>query len=155
MRKLLKVIAALVLAGAVLIGGGILLAKGGVDNPISEAVDQAGTGAANAALDAIGIKDKADAILRDNAGRISEMTGLPRTAVDSLIDGLDIQSWQVTTLPSDAVPQGTTSIPYDGMDVTLTTYDDPSIVTVQTSMGAVTLAVPASAQGTIEYLRYL
>lgn len=155
MKKLMKAVAALLLACIVILGGGVLLAKNGVDNPISQAADQAGAGAANAALNAIGIKEKADALLRDNTAPISQMTGLPETMVDAMIDDLDIQSWQVATLPAGAVPTGSVDLDHEGTAITLTTYDDPSIVTVQTAAGAVTLSVPASAQSTIRTLQTL
>lgn len=153
MKKLLKAMAIIVLAAIVVLAGGILLAKNGVENPVSKAADQAGVNAANAALDAIGIKEKADALLHDNADLIAKKTGLPASVVDSMIDELDIQSWQVATLPSDAVPQGSADLEYEGTTVTLTTYEDPSIVTVQTRAGSVTLAVPPSAQATINALQ--
>lgn len=155
MKKVLKVIAAILLAIIVVLAAGFALDQAGIDNPISKAADEAGAGAANAALDSIGIKEKADALLRDNAGRISQMTGIPESMVNSMIDDLDIQSWQVATLPSDATPVGSTTLDYNGTNVQLTTYDDPSVVSVETAMGTVTLAVPASAQSTIEYLQYL
>lgn len=155
MKKLMKAVATLLLACILIIGGGVLLAKNGVDNPISQAADQAGAGAANAALDAIGIKEKADALLRDNVTLISQKTGLPTPMVESMIDGLDIQNWQVAPLPAGAVPTGSVDLEHEGTAITLTTYDDPSIVTVETGAGAVTLAVPASTQSTIRTLQAL
>lgn len=155
MKKLMKAVAALILACILIVGGGVLLAKNGVDNPISQAADQAGANAANAALDATGIKDKADALLRDNAALISQETGLPEPMVNAMIDELDIKSWQVTTLPAGAVPTGSFDLEHEGTTVTLTTYGDPSIVTVGTGVGAVTLSVPASAQSTIRTLQTL
>lgn len=155
MKKIRKTIAAILLACIVLVGGGILLAQNGMENPISKAADQAGANAANAALDAIGIKEKADGILRDNAGLISQETGLPESMVNAMIDDLDIQSWQVTPLPANATPANSANLDHEGTNVTLTTYDDPSIVTVETPAGTVTLAVPASAQATISSLQAL
>ena len=75
--------------------------------------------------------------------------------VDAMIDDLDIQSWQVATLPAGAVPTGSVDLDHEGTAITLTTYDDPSIVTVRTAAGAVTLSVPASAQSTIRTLQAL
>lgn len=155
MKKLMKAVAALLLACILIVGGGVLLAKNGVDNPISQAADQAGAGAANAALDAIGIKERADELLRDNVTLISQKTGLPAPMVESMIDSLDIQSWQVAPLPAGAVPTGSVDLEHEGTAITLTTYDDPSIVTVETGAGAVTLAVPASTQSTIRTLQAL
>lgn len=143
MKKLWKTIAALLLACIVLVAGGLILAQNGLENPVSKVADQA---TANAALDAIGIKERADELLRENAGRISSATGIPEAAVQNMIDELDVQSWQVAPLPEGAVAQETANIAYDGIDATITAYDDPSIITVETNMGTVTLAVPESAQ---------
>lgn len=72
-----------------------------------------------------------------------------------MIDNLDIQSWEVTSLPKDAVPTGTSNVNLEGTAAELTTYDDPSVVTVGTSAGSVTLKVPPTAQGYIQCLGYL
>lgn len=150
-----KVIAAIALAAVVLVGGGLALREAGIDNPVSQATDQAGQSAANAALDAIGIKGKANEMLHENAGRIAEATGIPKLMVDRMIDELDIESWQLTTLPKSATPTGTTTVDYNGTKLDLTIYDDPSVVTVGTDMGDITLAVPSSVQGTISFLKNL
>ena len=76
-------------------------------------------------------------------------------AVDAAIDALDIQSWEVTNLPEGAEKTGSANISYSGTDATITTYDDPSVVTV-TAMGQdITLAVPDSAQSYLPFLSYL
>ncbi len=155
MKKLLKIIAILVLAAVVVVGGGILLAKNGIDNPVSDAAQQATYGATNAAIDATGIKGQIDAALRDNAGEISRQTGIPEGIVDGMIDDLDVQSWKVVPLPSDAVPAGTSDINYGGHDAEITTYDNPGFVTISTGSGSVTLEVPGNAQGYLPYLEYL
>lgn len=155
MKKIMKVTAAILLAVVVLVVGGLALSNAGIQNPISQAADQAGTGAANAALDAIGIKEKADSMLHENAGKIAQMTGLPESMVNGMIDDLDVQSWQVASLPSEATALSSTDVSYNGMTVWLTTYDDPSVVTVDTDLGTVSLAVPESAQSTIKLLQDL
>ncbi|WP_165253749.1 hypothetical protein [Adlercreutzia sp. ZJ304] len=151
MKKALKLLAVLVIAVVLVLGGGILLEKAGIETPISGVANKA----ANTALDASGIKSKADSALRSNASKIAEKTGLPVSSVNSMIDNLNIESWQVTNLPADATATGTTSMTYDGVSATVTTYDDPSVVTVDTGAGEVTLEVPASAQDYIGYLGYL
>lgn len=71
------------------------------------------------------------------------------------IDALDIQSWEVTSLPEGAEKTGSANVSYSGTDATITTYDDPSVVTV-TAMGQdITLAVPDSAQSYLPFLSYL
>ncbi|WP_165061557.1 hypothetical protein [Adlercreutzia sp. ZJ154] len=151
MKKVLKLLAVLVIAVVLVLGGGILLEKAGIETPISGVANKA----ANTALDASGIKSKVDSALRSNASKIAEKTGLPVSSVNSMIDNLNIESWQVTNLPADATATGTTSMTYDGVSATVTTYDDPSVVTVDTGAGEVTLEVPASAQDYIGYLGYL
>ena len=50
---------------------------------------------------------------------------------------------------------GSANVSYSGTDATITTYDDPSVVTV-TAMGQdITLAVPDSAQSYLPFLSYL
>ena len=77
------------------------------------------------------------------------------TELDAAIDALDIQSWEVTSLPEGAEKTGSANVSYSGTDATITTYDDPSVVTV-TAMGQdITLAVPDSAQTYLPFLSYL
>ena len=64
--------------------------------------DMIGTGVANAALDASGIKGQIDSTLRENVSAIASATGMSESQVTSAIDQLNIESWSVTTLPSDA-----------------------------------------------------
>ena len=152
MKKALKIILIVIVAAVVVIGGGIVLANNGIDNPVSDAVEDASYGAANAALDASGIKSQINDALHENADAIARETGLPPAMVGSMIDNLDIESWKVAPLPKDAVETGTTAIDYNGYNAKLTTYDDPNVVTVATDMGTVTLEVPANAQGYLKYL---
>lgn len=155
MKKLLKILGIVVVAVVVVIGSGVLLAKNGIDNPVNDAAEQATYEAANAAVDATGIKKQIDSALRDNAGEISRQTGLPQGVVDGMIDGLDVESWKVVPLPGGAVAESTSDVSYGGYDAEITTYDDPSVVTVSTGSGSVTLEVPANAQGHLQYLEYL
>lgn len=155
MKKLLKILGIVIVAAVVVMGSGVLLAKNGIDNPVGDAAEQATYGAANAAIDATGIKKQIDSALRDNAGEISRQTGLPLGVVDGMIDGLDVKSWKAVPLPGSAVAQSTSDVSYGGYDAKITTYDDPSVVTVSTSSGSVTLEVPANAQGYLQYLEYL
>lgn len=146
-----KIIGGVVVAAVIVVGGTVALEQAGVETPLTQAKNDA----ANAALDATGLKEKADAALRANVDRIAQKTGLPASMVESAIDSLDIPSWQVTNVPADATATGTSTIDYDGIAATVTTYDDPSVVTIDTGAGAVTMAVPPSAQGYLQYLGYL
>ena len=121
-------------------------------NPLAGLFEGGKNAAANAALDVSGLKSKAES---GNTDRIAEATGMSSSQVDAAIDALDIQSWEVTSLPEGAEKTGSANISYSGTDATITTYDDPSVVTV-TAMGQdITLAVPDSAQGYLPFLSYL
>ena len=50
---------------------------------------------------------------------------------------------------------GSTDISYGSTDATITTYDDPSVVTVEALGQDITLAVPDSAQSYLPFLGYL
>ena len=124
-------------------------------NPLAGLFEGGKNAAANAALDVSGLKSKAESALRGNTDRIAEATGMSSSQVDAAIDALDIQSWEVTSLPEGAEKTGSANISYSGTDATITTYDDPSVVTV-TAMGQdITLAVPDSAQNYLPFLSYL
>ena len=124
-------------------------------NPLAGLFEGGKNAAANAALDVSGLKSKAESALRGNTDRIAEATGMSSSQVDAAIDALDIQSWEVTNLPEGAEKTGSANVSYSGTDATITTYDDPSVVTV-TAMGQdITLAVPDSAQTYLPFLSYL
>ena len=136
------------LAGVLAVLGNTVLAG----TPVMQAVS---TGAANAMIDASGIKERVDSALREQAPAIASATGLSTEDVTYAIDQLDISSWQATALPSDATPTGSVDATYHGIDATVTTYADPSYVTVEAYGQTVTLAVPASAQPYLPYLSYV
>ena len=155
MKKFLKILGIVVLAAVVVVGGGILLDRNGVSNPVSDVADHAAAGAANAALDATGIREQADEALRANTGAIARQTGLPEAMVVGMVDDLDIPSWKVVPLPKDAVPAGSSDVDYNGLAAEITTYNDPNVITLSTDAGSVTLEVPDKAQGYVHYLQYL
>lgn len=149
-------LSAIVIAlGAFTLLGNTLLKDSPIMDAIEEATGGAGNAAANLALDASGIKGKAESALRENVSSIAAATGMSESQVEAAIDNLDISSWQVTSLPDDARATGTSNVTYQGVDAVLTTYDDPSYVTVETHGQRVTLAVPASAQRYVPLLGYL
>lgn len=155
MKTIIKAFVGLIIVAIVGIGVLVILPELGIDNPVTETVNDAKNAAANAALDASGIKEKAQAALGGNAERIAAATGMSTAQVNEAIANLDIESWQATTLPADALPAGTSNISYGGTDATITTYDDPSVVTVNAYGQNLTLEVPASAQQYLGYLEYL
>ena len=124
----------------------------GKNHPVTGLIDESKIALTNSAIDATGIKGKAQEALEANSSKIAEATGLPLAAVDSAIESLDIESWQVTTLPKYVVEAETLDMDYGGISAEVTLYDDPSVVTVNAYGQTVTLAVPESSQ---EYVRYL
>ena len=148
-RLILGAVALVVVVVAVLV---VLPQTLGEDHPVSQAIDGGKVAATNAALDASGIKTKAQETLEQSSEAIASRTGLPLAVVDNAIESLDIESWQVVVKPTDAMEKKTADIEYGGTEATVTTYEDPSIVTVQMHGQAVTLEVPESAQ---PYLLYL
>ena len=182
MDKIIKALVGLIFAFILLVGVFGILPQLGLgnpfanfENPLAGLFEQGKNTAANAALDASGLKSKANEALKSNRDRIAEVTGLSRSQVDDAIDALDIESWEVTslpasasktgstdienwevtTLPDDASPTGSANVTYGGTDATITTYDDPSVVTVEALGQDITLAVPDSAQSYLPFLGYL
>lgn len=109
----------------------------------------------NQALDNLGIKSKIDSTLRNNEEAIANYTGMSESQVDDMIDNLDIQDWNATQLPGNATVANTYNGNYGGTEATITTYDDPSYVTVCANDQNITLSVPESAQSYLSYLQYL
>lgn len=124
----------------------------GKNHPVTGLIDESKLALTNSAIDASGIKGKAQEALEANSGRIAEATGLPLAVVDEAIGSLDIENWQVTTLPKYVVEAGTLDVDYSGVTAEVVMYDDPSVVTVNAYGQSLTLAVPESSQ---EYVRYL
>lgn len=153
MKVLRRIVIGVVVVAVLAIGVLVVLPQTlGEDHPVTQAIDGGKVAATNAAIDASGVKAKAQEALESNAELIAQRTGLPLKVVDSAIESLDIESWQVAVLPSGAQPTGTFDIDYNGIAAEVTTYADPSIVTVDMYGQSVTLAVPEKSQ---PYVRYL
>lgn len=153
MRTFTRAIAGIAFGIAVLLGifsVAWTLALNGT--PLEDAI---GTGIANAALDASGVKSSIDEALRSNVESIAAATGLSNAQVETAIDELAIESWSATTLPEDASVSETFSTSYRGASATVTTYADPSYITVEAYGQDLTLAVPESAQQYLSLLAYL
>ncbi len=148
-RLVIGAVALVAVAVAVLV---VLPQTLGEDHPVSQAIDGGKVAATNAAIDASGIKTKAQETLEDSSEAIASRTGLPLAVVDNAIEALDIESWQVAPKPTGATEKKTVDLAYGGTQATVTTYDDPSVVTVQMYGQAVTLAVPESSQPYLAYL---
>ena len=131
---------ALIIVGIV----GVFAFSGTGSGPASDLANDAKAAAANAAIDATGLKDKARSALE-----VSE------SQVDQTIEQLDIDGWQAASLPSTATATGTIDGNALGINGTVTTYDDPGYVSVEVYGQTVTLAVPESAQAYLPYLAYV
>lgn len=137
-----------------LIASAIVVA-GGCSSKAGDPLEGTRNGMLNAALDASGIKGRVDAELREKAGDIAEEMGIPQSTVDNFVDQLAIEDWQVTSLPAGATETGTHSVNAQGTTAQITTYDDPSIVTIDAYGQSLTMEVPESAQEYTPLLKYL
>lgn len=156
MKRVLRTLGVLGAAAVIAVALHLTVLSG---TPAGEAVDglasHAANAATNAALDASGVKDRIDQALRERSGAISSATGLPEDQVLSAIDELDISSWAVTGLPADASGTQSFSSSLEGVDATVTTYDDPAYVTVSADGHELTFSVPESARGYVRLLSQL
>ena len=123
----------------------------GAGNPLADAKN----GAVNTALDLSGMKGRIDSELRAKAGKLAEENGVSQAVVDNVVDSLAIEDWKVVSLPDSATTTGSYSVDTDSMSARITTYDDPSIVTVEAYGQTLTMEVPQSARGYITLLGYL
>ena len=89
---------ALIIVGIV----GVFAFSGTGSGPASDLANDAKAAAANAAIDATGLKDKARSALEGSKASIAAATGLSESQVDQAIEQLDIDGWQAASLPSTA-----------------------------------------------------
>ena len=154
MKTFLKALGITLLV-AIIAAAAMFVLYGSETLPLNGVIDKVANTTTNAAIDVTGVKERVDSALRENAGRIAEKTGLPESQIEGIIDDLDVRSWEATSLPDDAVAQGSAQLSYGGLSGIITTYDDPSVITVDAGAGAVTLKIPSSAQGYIGFLEFL
>lgn len=153
MGKIIKLFIGLIVLMIVGIVG--IFALSNSEGLVGDVANSAKNAAANAALDASGVKNRVQDALESYAGEIAAATGLSTSEVQQGIDNLAVQDWQVTDLPDDAQETGMFDGSAAGVDGTITTYADPSYVTVNAYGQNLTLAVPESAQPYLGYLSYL
>lgn len=153
MEKIIKLFVGLI----VLMIAGIIgvTALSNTDGVIGDIASDARNAAVNVALDASGAKNRVQDALESRVDEISAATGLSTAEVQRGIDNLAVQEWQVTDLPDDAQAASTFDGSAAGIDGTLTTYADPSYVSVNAYGQDLTLSVPESAQPYLGYLDYL
>lgn len=149
-RIIIVGIAMIAIAGAAV----ALVLTGGCSGQ-AQPLEDVKNNAVNFAIESSGIKDKVDAKLRSEAGVLAEELGIPQSVVNEMVDEIDVKNWQATTLPADAVETGSFDVDIEGTPTTVTTYEDPSIVTVNAYGQSVTMAVPESAQEYTSMLKYL
>ncbi len=154
LKRLFRMLLLVVIVCVVVVVGAFALPSS-TTGPVADVAEDVKTAVANTALDVSGIKDKVKSALEENKSVIASATGLTESQVDAAIEDLDIDSWQVASLPADAQATGTTSGTYSGMSATITTYEDPGYVTVETGGQSITLSVPESAQEYVSLLGYL
>lgn len=119
------------------------------------AINNAKNAATNAVIDASGIKDRISETIDTYKDDLINATGISEDAADTIIEDIAVQDWQATTLPNDVYETGTIDGSAYGIDGTVTTYDDPSYITVEAYGQTITLAIPESAQDYLPYLSYL
>lgn len=147
MKKVLGVglgLVALVVVGA--IGIFAFTGSSASTNPLGAVAQDAKAAATNAAIDASGVKSKVQDTIDTYRDDIAAATGLTGEQVDAAVNGLDIENWQATSLPSDASATSTVDGSSLGIDGSVTTYDDPSYVTITAYGQTITMSVPESAQ---------
>lgn len=142
-----------------LVGAGVCVAivAGGfaiVPDLIDGAADDLKNQAINAAIDASGVKDQIAGLLDENVAGLAAAAGVSEEDVRTAVENLDIASWSATELPSGAIAYDTFPIAYEGLEAFVTTYEDPSYVTVEALGQSLTLSVPESAQGYVDLLQY-
>lgn len=163
-KKIAK--AVITLVAVVVIIGALFLATGMVSHNSSSAaasrasqtaspLDQARNSALNAIINASGVKGKLQSELESSVPQISAATGLSTQQVQSGIDALDVNDWEVVSEPATATETGSYPVNANGMNATVTTYDDPSYVTVDAYGQRATFAVPNSATSYTQLLGYL
>ena len=127
---------------------------GGCTSSTVNPLNNAKNGAINAALDATGVKEQIDSELRNRAGAVAAEYGISQAVVDDVVDSLAITEWKATELPKGVEMTGTYTVTDNAASTTITTYDDPSVVTVDMYGQSVTLSVPESAQAYVPYFQY-
>ena len=104
------------------------------------------TTAINELLDRSGAKERLEAEMYAHAEDIAQSVGVPVELVNAGIEMLDITEWKAVDLPSDAQKTATFNTEYRNQQISLTTYDDPSLVTLGIWNQSVCFRVPESAQ---------
>lgn len=148
----IMLIAIAAVACALVLNGGLSnMNIPGIGNPFAGAQ----TTAANVLIDTSGIKDRIEAELYSRVDEVSAQTGIPAETLEAGIADLAIQDWKAIEKPAAATAAGNFSVNAGGTQIDVTTYADPSFVTVNAYGQEVTLTVPESARQYADYLPLL
>jgi hypothetical protein len=104
------------------------------------------TATINGILDRSGAKERLEAEMYAHADDVAESAGIPVELVNTGIEMLNVTEWKAVDLPADAEETATFRTQYRDQQVTLTTYDDPSLVTLGIWNQSVCFKVPESTQ---------
>ena len=129
--------------------------SGGCSTNAGDPLEGAKVSATNTLIDLSGIKGRIDSEVRAKASEVASESGGPQAVVDNIVDSVAIEDWQATSLPPDAVETGTYDVVSDDMSAKVTTYEDPSVVTVEAYGQTITMEVPESAQSYVPFIKYL
>jgi len=133
----------IVLAGAavaLVMSGGCSASHG------NEPIDDFKNGIVNGIIDITGVKGTLDSELRKRTGALASQLGISESAADGIVDSLAIKEWKATTLPAGVQERSTNTIETERITADVTTYDDPSYVTISAYGVGITLEVPESAR---------
>lgn len=112
-------------------------------------------GVLNYVIDVSGAKDKVESALLQSQAAIRDRAGMTSEEFATAMDSLAIQEWRAATLPEDSVQASSIDLGALGVDATVTTYQDPSYVTVTFLGQDITMSVPESAQPYMPLLGYM
>lgn len=136
----------ILLAGAACVG----LVTCGSQTPL----EGARVAAINTLLDRTGAKQRLESELYAHADAIAEQAGVPVELVNAGIGMMNVTEWRAVELPSDVSETAKFETDYRGQAVSLTTYDDPSLVTVGILGQSICFEVPASTQTFTQFAPY-
>jgi len=141
-RAFVRTVFALVIALALIIGGGwyLLTQTDVVPNAVTNTLINSGV-----------VTSEIENALRSHESEIAERLGVSTQEVDQLIGNLAIDEWQATSLPSGTSAVDELSFDYGGSKVNATIYDDPEYVTLELDGQEVTLRVPENARNLLQY----
>ena len=144
-----RIFLVIILVALLVAGGAFALFSCSASTPL----ESARTSALNSAIEALDLKGQIDAKLRARAQELADEYGLPSQLLDGGVDMLAIDEWEVVNTPTDNEVKNVVDLQLDGTDLTVTTYEQPDVISVESSGNintfgqTITFSVPESAQG--------